>query len=240
MSTTYSSSGGRSNTRMTYDSSSDSWVPLTNQNAETSPPAASSSSPSSNEAAAAAKAASDAASGKVSDSQKKAEKEFIEIEFNTLVGDLVLVPSTRTIKLRVGQTIIIEGIGSYLSGQYFIRNIRRTLNISSGYTHTLTVIKTGFGNTLKAYVPPPETPTESPARPEVEPVPTPPAPSFSAGMRVQITGDAIYSNAHDGVRVPDWVKAKTDLTIAQMSSDNTRALLQPINSWTYVKYLIQI
>ena len=64
--------------------------------------------------------------------------------------------------------------------------------------------------------------------------------SFAKGDSIKIVGDgAVYSNASAGVKVPNWVKQKT-LTVQQVSSDGTRVLLQPINSWTYVKYVQKV
>ena len=64
--------------------------------------------------------------------------------------------------------------------------------------------------------------------------------SFTVGDKVKIVGDdAVYSNASDGVKVPDWVKEQI-LTIDALSSDGTRARLNPIWSWTYTKFLQKV
>lgn len=169
------------------------------------------------------------------ESKKQADKKFIDIEFNTLVGELNLIPNKDTIRIRVGQTINIHGVGKFLSGQYFVSAIRRTLNSSSGYTHTLTVIKTGFGDSLKRAYPTPD--SNSSVRPkEVDKKVTP----FKVGDNVKIVGDnATYANSSEGVKVPMWVKAKT-LTIKQLSKDETRVLLDPINSWTYTSNIQKV
>lgn len=159
------------------------------------------------------------------DSKTAAEKEFIEAEFNTLTGELALTSSEKSIRIKVNDTIRVEGLGKYLSGLYFVTSIRRTLNKDNGYTHTLSLLKNGFGDSLK------KTQEESSTRKEeVEKT----SPESKVGDSVRIVGDnATYSNAHDGVKVPAWVKQKT-LTIQQVSKDGTRVLLQPINSWTYI------
>ena len=147
-------------------------------------------------------------------SKKAADKEYIEVEFNTLTGELTLTPSDKSIRIKVNDTIRLEGVGKYLSGLYYVSSIKRTLNNSSGYSQTISLIKNGFGDSLKKSQAPVET-----------------------RKSVRIVGDeAIYSNAHDGVKVPKWVKSK-DLTIDRVSEDGTRVLLMPINSWTYTKYV---
>ena len=60
---------------------------------------------------------------------------------------------------------------------------------------------------------------------------------FKVGDKVKIVGDnATYANAYDGVKVPNWVKQQV-LTVDAISSDGNRARVNPIWSWTYVKYL---
>ena len=163
------------------------------------------------------------------DSKTKAEKEFIETEFNTLTGDVSVSPSTKSIRLRVNDTVEIQGIGSYLSGTYFVSSIKRTINKDSGYSQSLSVLKNGFGGSLK------KSGTETRVQ-EVEKS----APALKVGDTVRIVGDnAVYSNAHDGVKVPAWVKKK-DLTVRQISSDGNRALLMPIFSWTYVRFIQKV
>lgn len=88
-----------------------------------------------------------------SPSKTEADKEYIEIEFNTLIGEMVLVPTSNSIRIRVNDTVKLVGLGKYLSGSYFVTSIRRSVDKSNSYTHTLTVIKTGFGDSLKDPVP---------------------------------------------------------------------------------------
>lgn len=169
------------------------------------------------------------------ESKAVADKEFIEVEFNTLVGELKLIPNKRTIHIKVGQTINLHGVGKYLSGQYFVSAIRRALDKDTGYSHSITVIKTGFGDSLKqATQPVVESIVDRPIEVAKEIAP------YKVGDSVQIVGDnATYSNADEGVKVPNWVKAKT-LTIKQISKDGTRVLLDPIYSWTYTSNIQKV
>lgn len=80
--------------------------------------------------------------------KKEADKEYIEKEFTTLQGSLVLMPSEETMSLKVGDIIYLDGFGKNLSGAYYIAEIERTIDSSSGYTMTLTVVKTAFGGTV--------------------------------------------------------------------------------------------
>lgn len=165
------------------------------------------------------------------DSEKDADKEYIEAEFNILTGEMKLTPTKKSIRIKVNDTVKIEGLGKYLSGLYFVSAVSRNLNESGGYSHTLTLLKNGFGSSVKSSSNQEETRKE-----EV----TKEAPEYKLSDTVRIVGDnAIYSNAHEGVKVPEWVKKKT-LTIQQFSDDRTRVLLMPINSWTYVKYIQKV
>ena len=55
------------------------------------------------------------------------------------------MPSEETMSLKVGDIISLDGFGKNLSGAYYISEIERTIDSSSGYTMTLTVVKTAFG-----------------------------------------------------------------------------------------------
>lgn len=165
------------------------------------------------------------------DSKSAADKEYIETEFNTLTGELVLTSTEKSIRIKVNDTIKIEGLGKYLSGLYFVSSIRRTLSKDSGYTHSLSLFKNGFGNSLKK--------SQEEVETRKEEVPKT-SPEIKVGDSVRIVGaDAVYSNAHDGVKVPEWVKKKT-LTVDAVSKDGTRVRLMPIWSWTYIKYIQKV
>lgn len=104
------------------------------------------------------KKSSGSKSGKSSSSKKKsqtstkdkADKEYRDIEYNTLEGELSITLNDKTNKVRVGDTIQLKGLGTNLSGLYFITKINRSASGSSGYSVTLTVIKTGFGDGVKS------------------------------------------------------------------------------------------
>ena len=164
------------------------------------------------------------------DSKLESDKEYIETEFNTLVGELVVTPSKKNIRLKVNDTVEVLGVGNNLSGNYFVSAIKRTLSRDSGYSQTLTVLKNGFGDSLKK---PTTTETVAESRSVVV---EKSAPQLKVGDRVHIIGEAIYDN---GDKIPAWVKSQT-LTIHQISSDGAMVLLYPIISWTYVRYVQKV
>lgn len=165
------------------------------------------------------------------DSKTAADKEYIDAEFNILTGEMKLTPSGKSIRIKVNDTVEIVGLGKYLSGLYFVSSVSRNLNNSSGYSQSIHLLKNGFGDSVKSPYTQTETRTEEVALS---------ASVCSVGDSVQIVGeDAVYSNAHNGVKVPGWVKKKT-LTVHQISDDGTRARLMPINSWTYLKYIKKV
>lgn len=221
---TYKPSAGgsrASNVQLVYDPATQSWVPIspTNESGQTSNPTTKTNQ----------EVAEPSTTSKV-DSKTAAQKEYIEVEFNTLTGDLTLTSTEKSIRIKVNDTIKVEGLGKYLSGLYFVISIKRTLNKDSGYTHTLSLLKNGFGSSLKKAQEPVETrKTEVPKT----------SPEIKVGDSVKIVGDAVYSNAHDGVKVPEWVKKKT-LTVDGISKDGTRVRLMPIWSWTYIKYVQKV
>ena len=77
-------------------------------------------------------------------SKKKSNKRVL----NTLEGTVTVVPTPTTIKIKPAQTIKISGVGSQLSGKYYVKDVTRTIS-SSGLSISLTVIKTNFRETLK-------------------------------------------------------------------------------------------
>ena len=167
-----------------------------------------------------------------SGTQNDADKDYIEAEFNILSGELKVTPSSKSIRVRVNDTINIVGLGKYLSGLYFVSSVKRSVTADGGYTHSFRLLKNGFGE-VKEYSADTQTDTR---KEEVTIISS----EFQVGDSVKIVGeDAVYSNAHDGVKVPEWVKKKT-LTIRQISEDRTRVLLMPIYSWIYVKYIQKV
>ena len=90
-------------------------------------------------------------SGKTN-SGAKASKNNKKVEFRNLVGELSLRPYNRTMKVGLASTVRLMGFGKYLSGHYFVK--KRSFSISGGSVMDmkLTVVKTRFGENLKAYV----------------------------------------------------------------------------------------
>lgn len=76
------------------------------------------------------------------------EKKYNTIELNTLEGTLNFIATENTIKLKAGDTVKISGIGKYLSGDYYVKEVVRQIS-SNGYEHSATLIKTNFGKSLK-------------------------------------------------------------------------------------------
>lgn len=173
-------------------------------------------------------------------SKTAAEKEYIDIEFNTLTGDIELIPTKNNLKIKVNNTVNLKGVGKYLSGLYFVSEIKHRIDKDGGYSMTMTLFKNGFGESLKssAVLDSGVTSPANDGRADVvdttENVVTS---KIKVGDKVKIVGDnATYANAYDGVKVPNWVKQQV-LTVDAISSDGNRARVNPIWSWTYVKYL---
>ena len=81
-----------------------------------------------------------------SKSTKKANKKTLR----TLVGNLAMVPNENSIKVVPRSTIKLNGLGKYLSGNYYVESVERTID-TSGYSQSAVVIKTDFRNSLKIY-----------------------------------------------------------------------------------------
>ena len=81
-------------------------------------------------------------------SRGSAEKKNNTIEYNTLSGTLNFIATKETIKLKAGDTVTIKGIGSYLSGKYYVQDVTRSIS-ASGYSHSATLLKTDVGKSLK-------------------------------------------------------------------------------------------
>lgn len=165
-------------------------------------------------------------------SKAKAEKDYIEVEFNTLVGEINLIPTKENMRIKTNTTINLVGVGKYLSGLYFVSEVKKSMS-SEGYTLTVGLYKNGFGKSLKAI---PE-PKYSDRPIEVSITDNTISSHLKVGDKVKIVGDeAVYSNAHEGIKIPEYVKEQV-LTIDALSDDGLRARLSPIFSWTYTKFL---
>ena len=80
--------------------------------------------------------------------QGVANKEYIEHEYFILEGSCDLIANSDTIKIKAGNTVNCLGLGKYLSGLYFVDELTRTID-NNGYSHSITVQKNGFGESLK-------------------------------------------------------------------------------------------
>lgn len=89
-----------------------------------------------------------ASSSSKNDSSGQVEKKYNYIEVNTLSGTLNFIVNEDTIKLKSGDTVKLNGLGKYLSGNYYVKDITRQIS-SSGYSHSATLIKTDVGSSLK-------------------------------------------------------------------------------------------
>ncbi len=167
--------------------------------------------------------------GENSESQEEADKQMIKLEMNTLTGDVELRTFPNLLLFKPFQTVIIDGVGKYLSGLYFISKVSRTLN-SDGFSQSISVLKNGFGDSLK--LPDSQLNLRSidtdPLSVEVES-------SISQGSSVKIVDwNAVWSKECDGEIVPAWVKTET---LEVQDKDGDLCLLMPINKWINVKYL---
>lgn len=99
-----------------------------------------------------------------------AEKKYNTIEYNYLSGTLTFIATKQTIKLRAGDTVNLQGLGKYLTGLYYVQDVTRNIS-KDGYSHTATLLKTDFGNSLKSITndtPPPAQAAEQPVPKEPE------------------------------------------------------------------------
>lgn len=82
-------------------------------------------------------------------SSGKTEKKYNNIELRTLQGTLNFIVTEQTIKLKAGDTVKLQGLGKFLSGNYYVKDITRQIS-TNGYAHSATLIKTDFGKSLKS------------------------------------------------------------------------------------------
>ena len=162
-------------------------------------------------------------------SKEEADKKKIKLELTTLTGELELRTFPNVLLFKPFQTVIIKGIGKYLSGMYFISGVTRTLN-SEGFTQSLSVLKNGFGDSLKL----PDSQLnlrnieENPVDVEVED-------NISTGNTVRICDwTAKWGKEYEGEIVPAWVKTEK-LKVEDIDGD--LCLLMPINRWINKMYL---
>ena len=154
----------------------------------------------------------------------EAEREYRDIEYNTLRGDVEFVPTNKTLALTYAQTVDFYGIGKYLQGLYYVEGLKYTYDSMDGFRQTATLIKTGVGDSMKSVNAPEPNPPEQPIEPQM-------SVSYNSGDRVKIVGeDAVYGHADEGVRVPNEYK-NTAMTVQQVDNEGGYLLLTEIYSW---------
>ena len=132
---------------MTYDPKTGKWTKSNNGSSSSS----NSSNKKSNSSSSSNNKSGDnltANSSSKNTSSGQVEKKYNYIEVNTLSGTLSFIVNEQTIKLKAGDTVKLAGLGKYLSGNYYVKDITRQIS-SSGYAHSATLIKTDVGATLK-------------------------------------------------------------------------------------------
>lgn len=118
------------------------------------------------------------------------EKQYNTIEINTLSGTLSFIVTEETIKLRAGDTVKIKGIGKYLSGNYYVQDVTRQIS-SNGYSHSATIIRTDFGNSLKVST----STNKKKTKPKKKPVQSSPKASTAQRTYTVKRGDCLWNIA---------------------------------------------
>ena len=150
-----------------------------------------------------------------------AEREYRDIEYNTLRGEAELMPTVDTIGMEYMTTANVAGLGKFLSGLYYVEGVKITLDNTQGYTQYATLIKTGFGNSMK----PVEMSNEVEAQSSSD---------FSVGDVVRFRNDsATYAHASEGVKVPTWVRNDT-WKVSSVDVEGRCVLLGGIQSWAHM------
>lgn len=78
-------------------------------------------------------------------STSESEETYNEIDYYNLQGSLSYIATEETIKLKAGDTVTLQGLGKYLSGDYYLLSVSRTID-SKGYSHSAEVIRVNFGS----------------------------------------------------------------------------------------------
>lgn len=166
----------------------------------------------------------------------KAKKEAVEIESNTLTAEVPLVPSNKTLAIKVRDTVAINGVGKYLSGNYYVTNKTVALDTSSGITVSISVVKSKFADNMK-------TPTElseddiatlngPEPEPRVEPVELEYADTLRVGDKVKL-----FDPSELGVSTP---VANDVLTVSKIKEDNTKVLLRELFCWVETDFVYKV
>lgn len=166
-------------------------------------------------------------------SKKDAEKDYIDIEFNTLTGEISLIPTANNLKIKAGCTIEIEGVGKYLSGIYFVSEVKKTISKDQGLSISATLYKNGFGKTLKSAS---ATATRTDSN-KISLQANISNHKYKVGDKVRVVGSkAVYYNPDTQIAIPDWLKQKL-LVVKEVSNDGTRVLVDLVWQWIPTQYL---
>ena len=136
-----------------YDPKTGEWTKTTSNSGSSSESSSSSSSKPSSSSKSSSSSGNkgdnlSSSSSNKNESKGSVEKKYNTIEINTLNGTLNFIVTEETIKLKAGDTVKLQGLGKYLSGDYYVKDITRQVS-KNGYSHSATLIKTDFGNSLK-------------------------------------------------------------------------------------------
>ena len=136
-----------------YDPKTGEWTKTTSNSGSSSKSSSSSSSKPSSSSKSSSSSGNkgdnlSSSSSNKNESKGSVEKKYNTIEINTLNGTLNFIVTEETIKLKAGDTVKLQGLGKYLSGDYYVKDITRQVS-KNGYSHSATLIKTDFGNSLK-------------------------------------------------------------------------------------------
>lgn len=134
-----------------YDPKTGNWTKTTSNDGSSSKSSSSSSSSSKSSSSSGSSNKGDnlsSSSSNKDESKGSVEKKYNTIEINTLNGTLNFIVTEETIKLKAGDTVKLQGLGKYLSGNYYVKDITRQIS-NNGYSHSATLIKTDFGESLK-------------------------------------------------------------------------------------------
>lgn len=136
-----------------YDPKTGNWTKTTSNSGSSSKSSSSSSSKPSSSSKSSSSSGNkgdnlSSSSSNKNESKGSVEKKYNTIEINTLNGTLNFIVTEETIKLKAGDTVKLQGLGKYLSGDYYVKDITRQVS-KNGYSHSATLIKTDFGNSLK-------------------------------------------------------------------------------------------
>lgn len=83
-----------------------------------------------------------------SSSSNSNKVKYKKVQVNILTGEMNVRPSTKTLRIRCGQTVRVRGLGKFLNGGYFIVGRRLTVS-DQGIGLVLSVNRPRFRDTIK-------------------------------------------------------------------------------------------